>query len=423
MLRFIPLPIAFAFALLPTCTWALKVTPLPLPIADNVAQPSVASDANGGFVVTWQQRLESGASLHFAQLDAAGTIQRQGRIARSQPDQTWFVNWADFPSLVVLDNGDWVTFWLQKRSQGTYAYDIHLTRSVDRGRNWSDSILPHRDATASEHGFVSLVAAGADRVLAIWLDGRNTGAATSGDAHDHDHGQGAGAMTLRSAIIDREGTISDEAEIDARTCDCCSTDAARIGNTTMLIYRDRSMDEIRDMNFSLRDRQGKWSAPHAVHADNWKIGGCPVNGPALAVNDDHALAIWTTMQGDVLSVRSAIGNRNGFGRMIELERGARTLGRVDATPWGKNKFLVSWVSGDSMTSAAETNTPSTETTSIRLNVLDSRLKSVARAIIATLPKGANPGMPRIATSATAAIAVWTESKAGTATSRAVLIRP
>ncbi len=421
MLGSIPLPIAFAFALLPTCTWALKVTPLPLPITENVAQPSVASDANGGFVVTWQQRQESGASLHFAQLDAAGTMQRQGRIASSQPEQTWFVNWADFPSLVVLDNGDWVTFWLQKRSQGTYAYDIHLTRSMDRGRNWSDSTLPHRDATASEHGFVSLVAAGADRVLAIWLDGRNTGAATSGDSHDH--AQGAGAMTLRSAIIDRAGTISNEAEIDARTCDCCSTDAARMGNATMLIYRDRSMDEIRDMNFSLRDRKGKWSAPNLVHADNWKIGGCPVNGPALAVNADHALAIWTTMQGDVLSVRSAIGSRDGFGRMIELERGARTLGRVDAAPWGKNSYLVSWVSGDAVTAAAVADAPSAEITSIRLNVLDKRLQTAERAIITTLAKGANPGMPRIATSANTGIAVWTESKAGATMIRGVLIRP
>jgi hypothetical protein len=418
-MRPIILALAYLISAAPSSAWALKLSPLTLPTSGNVAQPSVTSDGDDGFILTWQQKHESGASLQYAQLDSKGQVRQQGRIASSEPVHPWFINWADFPSLVVLDNGDWVTYWLQKRSPATYAYDIHLTRSTDRGHSWSESLIVHRDATATEHGFVSLVPAGSDKVLAIWLDGRNTATATSG----HAHGDVASAMTIRSAVIDREGSIEDETEIDARVCDCCSTDAARINSETLLIYRDRSDDDIRDMHFSRRDRDGRWSTPALVHADNWKISGCPVNGPALAVNGDGAFSAWTTMQGDVLSVRAALGDAKGFGRMIDIEQGERTMGRVDAAPWGRRGFLTSWVSGNALPQSNTVDAPSMDATRIRLIEVDGRGKTLHRTTLATLPKGANPGMPRLATSGGAAIAVWTEVDGGGTAIRAVLITP
>jgi hypothetical protein len=421
MRRITLLTLACIIAAAPSFALALKLSPLTLPIADNVAQPSIAANGDDGFILTWQRKHENGASLHYAQLDSMGQLQQQGLIAKSESAHPWFVNWADFPSLVVLDNGDWVTYWLQKRSPATYAYDVHLTRSTDHGKTWSESIVVHRDQTASEHGFVSLVPAGKDRVLAIWLDGRNTAPATS--EHAHAHGDAAAAMTIRSAIVDRQGAISHEAEIDARTCDCCSTDAVRVAAETLMIYRDRSDDEIRDMHFSRRDRRGRWSAPALVHADGWKISGCPVNGPALAANAGRAFAIWTTMQGEVLSVRAALGAAKGFGRMIDIEQGERTMGRVDAARWGRSGFLASWVSGDAMQQSNAAGAPSSEVTSIRLIEVDARGKTVDRAILATLPKGANPGMPRIAASGRTAMAAWTVADGGSTSIKAVLIRP
>ncbi len=420
MRRLILTALACILATVPPFARALKLSPLTLPITGNVAQPSIAADGDDGFILTWQQKHQSGASLHYAQLDRIGQVQQQGRIASSEPAHPWFINWADFPSLVVLDNGDWVTYWLQKRSPATYAYDIHLTRSTDRGRSWSESIIVHRDATATEHGFVSLVPAGRDRVLAVWLDGRNTASAAS--EHAHEHGDAA-AMTLRSTVINRQDVISDEAEIDARVCDCCSTDAARVKGETLLIYRDRSADEIRDMHFSRRDRSGRWSAPALVHADNWKISGCPVNGPAMAVNGDRALSVWTTMQGEVLSVRAALGDSKGFGGVIEIEQGERTMGRVDVAPWGRSGFLASWVGGDALPLSNTVDAARMDVTSIRLIEIDGRGKTLNRAVLTTLPKGANPGMPRIATSGKAAIAAWTEALGGSTSIKAMLIQP
>src|SRR5690606_14235883 len=51
----------------------------------------------------------------------------------------WFVNWADFPSLVVNDH--WMAaHWLQNRGAGVYDYDVHITQSTD-GQNWSSSFI------------------------------------------------------------------------------------------------------------------------------------------------------------------------------------------------------------------------------------------------------------------------------------------
>ena len=390
---------------------ALQIAPLPLPIDGHDAQPSIVADRKG-YILTWQRKNQAGNSLHYAELDQHGRLRRDGLVATSTPASPWFINWADFPALSVLDNGDWVAWWLQKRSADIYAYDIHLTRSTDRGRHWQTSLLPHRDGTASEHGFVSLLPAGKDRVLAIWLDGRNT-AASAGDGHAH--GDHHGAMTLRSAVIDRRGRLNEESEIDARTCDCCNTDAARIGNESLIVYRDRSEDEIRDIAFSRRQRSGDWTSPAIVHNDQWKISGCPVNGPALAAHNGRALAAWTTMHDDTLSVRAAIGDRDGFAAaMIELEHGEKTLGHVDVTTWQDDQFLLTWVGADQH---AQTN-------AILLALVDANGQLLSRHTITTLPAGSNPGMPRIARSDNSAIVVWTSiAENAKPILRAALIQP
>src|SRR5258708_7811707 len=53
------------------------------------------------------------------------------------------------------------------------ASGIGIRQSGDGGRTWSAPLTPHRDGTATEHGFVSLAAESGD-LAAVWLDGRKT---------------------------------------------------------------------------------------------------------------------------------------------------------------------------------------------------------------------------------------------------------
>ena len=86
----------------------------------------------------------------------------------------WFVNWADFPSLATLPDGTLLAHWLRKSGPGTFTYDVQLAVSRDAGATWSEPLVPHRDGTESEHGFVSMAPEAGDRMCVAWLDGRST---------------------------------------------------------------------------------------------------------------------------------------------------------------------------------------------------------------------------------------------------------
>lgn len=361
----------------------ISVKPLDFKVPGDAAQPNVAAIPGQGFVVTWQQRGDSEHQLWFAELAPDGSERRRGRIAHGAD---WFINWADFPALVVLDNGDWVSYWLQRSGGGPEAYDIRLIRSVDRGRHWSKPVTPHTDGTPTQHGFVSLLADGGDRVLAVWLDGRRaaqlTTAATGGGAHQHD--EEAAPMTLRAAVLDRKGVRSGEVLLDDSTCSCCQTDAVRWSGRVLVAYRDRSPGEIRDIAVTARGSDGQWSAPRILSPDNWKIEGCPVNGPALAVNGERLLAIWPTLVGQSMVQRYTIRLWDQrAAETLALEPGGRVRGRVDAAAW-RDGFLVSWLGGQDKDAGP------------RLGVMDAAGRLLTTRIIATTTGSRAVGFVRMA---------------------------
>ena len=355
------------------------------------AQPSVALEKGRGFIATWQQSDGPRSSLRWMSLDFDGRPTAGGVIASGDD---WFVNWADTPAMSVLDNGDWVAFWLERNdTQIAEGYDIRVTRSQDRGRSWSKPVSPHRDGTKTQHGFVSLVPDGEDRVLIVWLDGR------LGEMSP---------MTLRAAVLNRANEIVDESLIDERTCSCCQTDLGRARNETLVAYRDRSAAEIRDIAISRRRdsrwNDSRWSEPELVHPDGWKIEGCPVNGPALAINGDRGLVFWPTLVGDAMTLRYKSFNES-TASIVRSE--AHTLilstppsGRVDAVAWGEG-FLLTWVSR------------ARERPSVDMAVIDVRgSATVVPAIAEPSLRGRATGFPRIASDGARALVVWPESENG-----------
>ncbi len=392
---------------------AFVVQPLKIAATENAAQPSVVADAkHGQFVLSWQSKDAKGCStLKLAALKPGAKL---SEISDAGKGCDWFVNWADFPSVIIADNGDWLTHWLQKSGAAPYAYDIRIARSRDQGRSWEKPFTPHSDKTPTEHGFVSLAPMSGDKVLAVWLDGRKMAqaapdAAQQYEAHRHsDHAHGHGnTMTLRSAVIGRSGSLSAETEIDASVCDCCSTDLVRTraGNKPehTLVFRNRTDDEVRDIGVA-HLQNSKWRSAGIVHPDNWKIAGCPVNGPAIAQNAGNTLVVWATMQGEHLSVRArTLAGKPG--EFLTLETGAGVLGRVDAAPWGKSNWLVSWLG--SATAGRAT---------LYLAELDPTLKIVRQQALLDLPAARNIGMPRLATlDGKHAVLLWTQAKEKTDT--------
>jgi hypothetical protein len=320
---------------------AFEITTVEFAAPAGAAQPAVAADPGRGFILTWQQRGAAAAELWFAEFDRDGREQHRARIAAGAG---WFVNWADFPALVVLDNGDWVTWWLERHgSSRPGAYDLKVVRSTDRGRHWSPPVTPHDDGTATQHGFVSAVPLGGDRVLLAWLDGRRAAAASAAPgADEHGHDDENGPMSLRSAVLTRAGEAREQRELDDATCSCCPTDMVRWAGRTLLAYRDRSAAEIRDIAIVTRSRSGAWSAPRILSDDGWRIEACPVSGPALAVNRERWLAAWATAPAGVTEIRYTLRDGDAAGATRLLDAGP-VQGRVDVQPWATQGFLVAWI--------------------------------------------------------------------------------
>ena len=334
--------VAFPLLFVTACTTQpqqsqqLEVDTLASPAKVNSSLSRLFTTNKGQVYLSW---VEENASNDTTELlySTLNTGQWSSPVSVATGDN-WFVNWADFPSIIA--NGENLTaHWLQKRAGGKYDYDVKVSFSNDNGQRWSNAITPHKDGIGAEHGFVSMLPMTNQQTFITWLDGRYT---KSGHG-ESSHGHGGGAMTLRAGIFDNQGNTVDEWELDHRVCDCCQTSAAMTSEGPIIAFRDRSEQEIRDISV-VRYADNKWTEPTAVHNDNWKIEGCPVNGPAITAADEQVAVAWFTMSGDAPQVKLAFSQDAGetFAAPVLVTEG-NTMGRVGITTLASGDIVIGWM--------------------------------------------------------------------------------
>ena len=349
---------------------ALVIKPTQSPTDGDSREPDLYATHDGRIILSWVEKIgDKRYALRYAAL-AAREAPEPSQIGTGQPQPTngkaqagnaagnsnsntwseprtvaeggdWFVNWADFPSVIALKDGSFAAHWLVKSGTGTYAYNVNIARSND-GKTWSQPIVPHLDNTQTEHGFVSLVALPDGRAGAIWLDGRNM--ADMKEQAD-EHAASAQSMTLRYAAIDADGKLSQEAQLDERVCECCQTSAVLTDEGVVAVYRDRSETEVRDISV-VRQSKSAWETPTPLHNDNWTINGCPVNGPSIATAGQRVAVAWYTEAGEQPHVKIAFSDNAGasFGSALQVDDG-EAIGRVDVVLLQDGSALVCWMSG------------------------------------------------------------------------------
>ena len=297
-------------------------------------EPDLCLSPKGTAYLSWVEAVDGGHALRFSTFERGGWSAPR-EVARGA---RWFVNWADFPSLDVLPDGSMVAHWRQISGEGTYDYDVMLARSTDRGVTWSAPICPHRDGVQAEHGFVSTAVAGRSRLALAWLDGRAM----------KQPGGGKGAMTLRYAELRGKGLLADEAQLDPRVCECCQTSMAWTSNGPLIVYRDRTLKEVRDISCVRRVR-GRWTAPRAITSEGWQIAGCPVNGPSVAARGRVVVVAYFTAAAGRASVRLLRSTDAGasFGEPLVLDD-ENPAGRVEVVLAKDGAAWVCWLgrSGD-----------------------------------------------------------------------------
>ncbi len=359
------------------------------PAGVDSREPDLNATADGRIVMSWVEKIgEKRYALRTAFRDRNGWSQAR---TVSEGDN-WFINWADFPSVIALHDGSLAAHWLVKSGPGTYAYDVNISRSSDGGQTWSTPVVPHTDKTQTEHGFVSLLPLPDGRVGAVWLDGRNM----KDMEHDDEGAPAPESMTLRYAAIDGTGKLSDEAQLDDRVCECCQTAATMTGDGAVVVYRDRSDVEMRDI-YTTSQVTGAWSQPRPVASDNWKINGCPVNGPAIAADGKRVVVAWYTQAGDQPQVKLAFSEDAGrtFGPGIFVDVG-QAVGRVDVLLLPDGSALVCWLSGTVETGAIK----------VRRIERDATLGPVS--VVAQTDISRSSGFPRMARLDNEVHFAWTE---------------
>jgi hypothetical protein len=362
-------------------------TPMTSPAPATSGEPNLAVGRDGRILLNWTETHEGRHALRFAELvDGAWSAPRT--VATGDD---WFVNWADFPSLIELPDGTLAAHWLRRSPGGRYAYDVVIAHSRDGGTSWSEPIMPHDDGTFTEHGFVSLFPH--NGVLgAVWLDGRNFASVDTTEGGSHG---GHADMTLRFASIHADGSVRDGTLLDARICECCQTSAAITENGPIVAYRGRSHDEVRDIQI-VRWTANGWSGPAVAHHDGWRIPGCPVNGPMLAADGSRVALAWFTAADETPHVLIAFSDDAGrsFGPPTRVDDGD-PLGRVATLLLDDGSALVSWL--ERTETAAEIR--------VRRVAADGR-RSDATAVAETGHERAS-GFPRMTRSGERIVFAWT----------------
>jgi len=223
-----------------------------------------------------------------------------------------------------------------------------------------------------------------DGTTLLWLDGRHTPDAS---------------MTLRSAVVTADGQITDEQEVDNSVCDCCQTDIAVSSRGALAVYRDRTAEEIRDIYITRHDGR-RWQSGERLFADNWRIPGCPVNGPSIVADGDFVAVAWFSAANDRPVVRVVMSDDGGenFGPPVEIVAG-KVFGYVGLVQLDNRNLAVSWV-GE---------------TSDGVSPVHIRTADIAGTLGETLKVGTTRQLrvfPQLAVSGNAVIVVWTDDVDG-----------
>ena len=349
------------------------------------AEPYLFTDKNEVVYLSWITKDSRKSTLKYSTLKD-GTWSDPLVIASGE---NWFVNWADYPLIAADGNNNLISHFLEKSDSGKYTYDVKITTSKDRGKTWAPAVILHDDGKKAEHGFVSIVPSG-ENYFVSWLDGRNASAEKSEEHQEGHHGQ----MTIRGAIVDKTGKKVTEWELDKRVCDCCQTSAAITTNGPVVVYRDRTDNEVRDISI-VRFVNGEWTEPRTIFADNWRIEGCPVNGPRVVAKGNNVVVAWFSAPEKESQVNIAFSEDGGasFNSRIRVDE-TKAIGRVDVIMLNEKTAMVSWMEGSVIKAAKVYNDG----------------KKDSAIIVASSSESRSSGFPQMTQTGNQVIFAWVDDK-------------
>src|SRR3990172_6670364 len=132
----------------PSSDQALVIRASESPTDGDSREPELNATHDGRIILSWVEKTGANRyALRTSTRDGNGWSEAR-TVAQGE---NWFVNWADFPSVISLQDGSLAAHWLVKSGTGTYAYNVNIARSKDGGKTWGKPTVPHLDNTQTEH--------------------------------------------------------------------------------------------------------------------------------------------------------------------------------------------------------------------------------------------------------------------------------
>jgi len=313
------------------CGWAQELTlePLPNPSGNSALQANWSAGPDGSVILSWIEPTKGSLhELRYALLRDPGQKDSKWSEPRTvATDRHFFRHPAELPEVMQMSDKLWLAHWVEMPQQSSDAEFIYVSSSTD-GLHWSQPLMANQDRRPVQHGLVSMIGSGSGEASLFWLETPK--------------GEDGPGYLMRS-VVSANGKETKEEAIDTDVCSCCSTAVAKIDKGLVVAYRGHTPDDIRDISV-VRFDGGHWTQPKNVHADNWKLDACPVNGPALAAKGNEVVVSWFTGAQDSPRTEIAFSPDNGstFGKAAVVSTG-HSQGLTAVALDGNGGAVVSWI--------------------------------------------------------------------------------
>ncbi len=136
---------------------------------ESTGRPSIATDSDGAWIAVWRQANESGCDLVASRSDDDGrTWSAVETIVVDAPVNSPRVS-CDAEPRLAADGDAWIAMWIERPLQpSTYHALLRMSRSVDRGRTWSNASTIYGAADTSTIYDFDFEAVGNGHWLAAW---------------------------------------------------------------------------------------------------------------------------------------------------------------------------------------------------------------------------------------------------------------
>ncbi|MEM6697232.1 MAG: TonB-dependent receptor, partial [Bacteroidota bacterium] len=254
-------------------------------------------------------------------------------------DQAWLVNEVDAPQLVQFpdDKKTLLASWLESNNtRNIYDHHLLLSHSKNGGKQWKKAFMPYDYEVPSFYGLAKFVPLENGRLLAVWMDGRDT------KKEIEDTGRYFpkmdGKMGIYAREIDEKGKKYEEQLLTTEMMPLCPFDVATSSNSTILAYRNTQ----NDLTIQ-RYETGAWTTPKTIKKDNWSTRAT-IEAPTIAALDDQVALAWLTKSNGQSIFQLAHSENEGQQfKMVLSQHKTELVGGIDLVWINAEQLGIIWL--------------------------------------------------------------------------------